>query len=413
MKQNRRVDRRSVLGISLFLFASITAFRFSTRDPSEPIMYLLVIPVGLLAAEFRLKGGLLAAGFASGLVVLWDILASPELSSLGFSLRFIVYFASGITIGILAQTSEELRGESQRWFDQSTDLNCVADINGNFIRVNPAFQKLLGFKTRDVVGTPYISYVHPDDVDRTILLTVELAEGKTAVGDFENRYRTADGSYRWLRWASTTDHERGLVYASARDVTKTKELEEELKSLAETDGLTGLLNRRAFENEATRQIDFLRRYGPGGALFLFDIDRFKEINDTLGHQAGDEALRTVARVVLDSTRATDTRARLGGDEFVILFPGIGPNEADILATGLLASVRHRPNGDLALDAMTASLGIALFDQSTGETLDELLARADAAMYRAKRAGGDCFVSLAGDDSHLEVDLARHRSADAI
>ncbi len=102
-----------------------------------------------------------------------------------------------------------------------------------------------------------------------------------------------------------------MVYASARDVTQTKELEAELRDLAQTDPLTGLFNRRAFQTEAQRQLDFLRRYGPGGALFLFDVDEFKAINDSLGHQAGDEALKKVALTIKARTRATDICGRLG------------------------------------------------------------------------------------------------------
>jgi len=286
MKWTRRIQRGPVIALSIVLSVAIVAFRFGVEDPSEPIMFLMVIPIGLLAAEMGLTGGLIGAALASALVVVWDVVAAPNLTFLGFSLRFVVFLASGVTFGILTQSRKEIEGESRRWFDQSTDLNCVADVEGNFLRVNGAFGELPGYKPSDILGTPYISYVHPDDVEATIALATQIAEGRTKVGEFENRYRAADSSYRWVRWTSSTDHDRGLVYASARDVTQTKELEAELRDLALTDPLTGLFNRRAFETEAQRQIDFLRRYGPGGALFLFDIDDFKTINDSLGHQSG-------------------------------------------------------------------------------------------------------------------------------
>jgi diguanylate cyclase (GGDEF)-like protein len=186
-----------------------------------------------------------------------------------------------------------------------------------------------------------------------------------------------------------------LVYASARDVTQTKELEAELRDLAQTDPLTGLFNRRAFEVEAQRQIDFLRRFGPGGALFLFDIDDFKTINDSFGHQAGDEALKKVASTIETRTRTTDICGRLGGDEFVILFPGVGHNEAEMLANGLLGFIRDQTvGGDDSSVSITSSIGIALFLQADVGDIGALLANADSGMYAAKRAGGNGFAFTA-------------------
>ena len=376
----------------MVLFAVIMVFRFAVEDASEPISFLMVIPIGLLAVELGLKGGLIGAGLASALVVLWDVVSDPELTGLGFSLRFVVFFISGVTFGVLTQSRKELEGESQRWFDQSADLNCVADVDGNFLRVNTAFGDLLGYEPAEILGTPYISYVHPDDVEETIALSTQLSYGRNKVAGFENRYRAADGSYRWLRWSSTTDHARGHVYATARDVTETKKLETELRDLAQIDSLTALFNRRVFEMEAKRQIDFLRRYGPGGAVFLFDVDDFKSINDSLGHNAGDEALKKVATVMQARTRTSDICARLGGDEFVILFPGVGHNEAELLATGLLGSIREQFVGsDGSKIRIRGSVGIAVFSQAEGPDLEEILARADSAMYEAKRSGGDGYA----------------------
>lgn len=392
-----RFRRGPVIAFALGLFVAIAVFRFAVDDPSEPINFLMVIPIGLLAAELGLKGGLLGAAMASGFVVVWDAIADPQLTSLGFSLRFVVFLASGITFGAVTQSRRELEGESERWFDQSSDLNCIADTDGTFLRVNAAFKELLGYKPGDIIGTPYISYVHPEDVEMTVALATQLGEGQTNVGGFENRYRAADGTYRWLRWTSTTDHTRRLVYASARDVTANRQLEAELRELAHTDPLTDLFNRRAFEAEARRQIDFLRRYGPGGALMMFDIDDFKAINDSLGHHAGDEALTAIAAIMKERTRVTDICARIGGDEFVILFPGIGRQEAELLANGLLGSIReHSVTEGGTTVAITSSLGVAMFTGSDVGSLDVLLAEADVAMYEAKRAGGNRYVIATAD-----------------
>ncbi len=181
-----------------------------------------------------------------------------------------------------------------------------------------------------------------------------------------------------------------FAMAVVRDITDRKMLEAQMREMALTDPLTGLFNRRAFEVEANRQLDFLRRYGPGGALMVFDIDGFKAINDSLGHQAGDDVLRAIATAIKERTRAADICGRLGGDEFVILFPGVGPNEAELLAKGLLDSIHEQllpgPGTTIA-----ASIGVCLFTGGVTETLEILLAEADAAMYEAKRAGGNRYV----------------------
>lgn len=394
-----RPKHAPVVALAALAFVAIAALRFAIRDANEPIAFLFVIPIGLVAAELGLKGGLLAAGSASAFLIVWDIAADPELTSLGFSLRFMVFFASGVTVGMLTQSRRDLEGETERWFDQSIDLNCVADLEGRFLRVNVAFSQLLGYKLAEVVGTPYISYVHPDDVEATSAVSAQLSDGEKRISGFENRYRSADGSYRWLRWSTTSDVNRGRVYASARDVTETKELESELRELALRDPLTGLFNRRAFEAEGTRQIDFLRRYGPGGAIMVFDIDDFKSINDSLGHTAGDKALTGIAAVIQQRIRASDTCARLGGDEFAILFPGVGAKEAELLANGLLGSIREQTvAGDGRGFGVSSSVGIAMFSQSADD-LEALLALADKAMYDAKRAGGDRYAFAAAGVPH--------------
>jgi diguanylate cyclase (GGDEF)-like protein/PAS domain S-box-containing protein len=387
-----RASQPTFIGLGLAALVAIFIVRLLVDDPAEPIMFLMVVPIGLMAAQFGIIGGLAAAAIASALVIAWDLIGHPALSSFGYFSRFLIFGSTALTVGVFSSSRRQLEDESNRWFEQSSDLNCIADLQGNFLRVNRAFEELLGYKTSELLGTPYISYVHPDDVDETTAVAARLAEGQVKQGGFENRYRAADGTYRWLRWTSITDHQRGQIYATARDITERKALEQKLLNLARTDSLTGLLNRRAFEEEASRQVDFLKRYGPGGALFLFDVDRFKSINDSLGHRAGDEALIKVASVMQARIRSTDVCCRLGGDEFVILFPGVGHHQSEILANGLLASL-----GEESIDAdarplrITLSIGIALFDQSEPDDLPILIARADQAMYEAKRAGGNRFA----------------------
>jgi diguanylate cyclase (GGDEF)-like protein/PAS domain S-box-containing protein len=373
------------------MFAGIFALRMAVSDPVEPVLFLMVVPISLIGVEFGLIGGTLAAALASILVIVWEVLGAPELSWLGYSTRFLVFFLSGLTVGALTSSRREKEDESQRWFEGSVDLNCVADFEGRLIRVNHAWTTALGYSSQELANVPYVRYVHPDDVDNTTKLSEKLTEGRTQVIDFENRYRTSDGRYRWLRWTATTDMGRRLIYASARDITTTKELEMQLRELAQTDSLTGLSNRRHFEEEASRQIDFIRRYGPAGSLFLFDVDGFKTVNDTLGHQAGDEILKSVALIVKNRIRSTDVCGRIGGDEFAILFPGVRRQEAELLASALVDTIKENSAEVNRSVRCTISIGVVTFYPSDVSTVEELLAVADAAMYEAKRAGGDRYA----------------------
>ncbi len=182
---------------------------------------------------------------------------------------------------------------------------------------------------------------------------------------------------------------RGALTVS-RDITQRKRFERELQHLAEHDPLTGLLNRRRFEAELQRHLAHIARYGDAGALIMLDADRFKEVNDTLGHARGDELLVLIARAVDERLRALDSAARLGGDEFAILLPEANREQAKAAAQRLVAAVRARrievPGESRPV---TLSAGVMTFAESGELSPGEALIEADLAMYEAKAAGGDC------------------------
>ena len=176
------------------------------------------------------------------------------------------------------------------------------------------------------------------------------------------------------------------LLAQVQDVTERKRFEEQLQYMADHDPLTGLLNRRCFELEVGRHLAQVARYGASGALLVLDIDHFKTINDSLGHNAGDELIIGVAGVLLERLRRTDAVARLGGDEFAVLLPMADEEEAKALGQSLLDDVRERTaqlDGERRR-AVTMSLGVALFDGSA-VTPEDMIVNADLAMYDAKEA----------------------------
>ncbi|HEV2219620.1 MAG TPA: PAS domain-containing protein [Casimicrobiaceae bacterium] len=180
------------------------------------------------------------------------------------------------------------------------------------------------------------------------------------------------------------------VYTSSHDVTPLKEAEQALERLAQYDALTGLPNRRRFNDGIAAALQRSRRSGIPIALLFLDIDGFKGINDTLGHAAGDEVLREFARRLSTSVRATDLVARLAGDEFVIVLEGVhGREECRFVARKILAAMRGGFHAGGTPLRVTTSIGIAM-GEGAATTPEGLLKRADSALYAAKRQGRDRF-----------------------
>jgi diguanylate cyclase (GGDEF)-like protein len=162
----------------------------------------------------------------------------------------------------------------------------------------------------------------------------------------------------------------------------------ELQRQAGQDALTGLKNRRRFEEDLRNEMARSRREGIEGGLLMIDLDNFKRVNDTLGHPVGDRMIEEIAHVLRGRTRETDVLARLGGDEFAVVLPRCDPEEAGSVAGEIATAVReHVPRQD-GVPRITVSIGIAMFDGGKETSLETVVAEADAAMYSAKDAGRD-------------------------
>ncbi|HEX4804678.1 MAG TPA: GGDEF domain-containing protein [Conexibacter sp.] len=197
-----------------------------------------------------------------------------------------------------------------------------------------------------------------------------------------------------------------------RDLTSLRLTTSELRHLADHDPLTGLANRRRFEQELARHLAHTRRYGPEGAVLLLDLDCFKPVNDTLGHAAGDRLLVRVATVLRERLRATDVLARLGGDEFAVLLPRVDRAGAEAVARSLVETVRAEVPA-LAGRAVTISVGALAFAAAPtpASAPANALAAADLAMYDAKAAGGDGWALYA--EPRVAAGAAAHLPAVAV
>lgn len=271
------------------------------------------------------------------------------------------------------------------WFTMSNEMLVEANLDGYFTRLGSRWETCLGWTLEELMSRPFREFVHPDDLASTVGRTDALVANPGEIVNFENRYRTKDGSWRWLLWSARSDEYR--TYAVARDFTDRKLLEQEraellarVEAMARTDVLTGLPNRRAWDEELTNAIARARRQGSPLALAMVDIDHFKLFNDTHGHVAGDALLASAATAWRRALRVTDFLARYGGEEFAVLLPHCAHGEAKELVERLRVAMPEQ---------QTCSIGVAGWDGA--ESPDELLTRADVALYEAKRGGRNSVV----------------------
>ena len=290
----------------------------------------------------------------------------------------------------------------EKFFQLSIYMLCIAGMDGYFKRVNPAFEKTLGWTAQELMSRPFLDFVHPDDVAATREEMEKLASGIPTVS-FDNRYRCADATYKHLHWTSAPQPEGGLLFGIARDVTKQKEaqqkileqaqeLEEANKTLARlatTDSLTGLKNRRAFEEVLESHLRLALRAHRPLSVMLADVDRFKNYNDDFGHPAGDRVLRSFAEILLESVRGSDFVARYGGEEFALIMPETDSEGSVNLGERLRTRVEGFtwPNRQL-----TASFGVSTFHDEAATLWNPqpntgaLIIQADKALYYSKARG---------------------------
>jgi diguanylate cyclase (GGDEF)-like protein/PAS domain S-box-containing protein len=288
---------------------------------------------------------------------------------------------------------EQARATSDERFrslvQNAADIISIVNPDGEIHYQSPSVESILGYRAADIVGTNIFSYLHPDDLEvarRSLrVLFSEPANAQRAL----IRARHADGSWRYLEGLGANllaNPAVGGLVLNMRDVTERTALEDRLTHQAFHDPLTGLPNREFFTNKLEIAVETARRQGSGVAVVFLDLDNFKVVNDSLGHQAGDKLLVEVAKRLRETLRSTDTVARFGGDEFTFLIEG-DATEKDVAQ--VVERIREALQEPLRVDdhdlSSASSIGIAI---STPEVLspDELLRRADIALYRAKRNG---------------------------
>jgi diguanylate cyclase (GGDEF)-like protein/PAS domain S-box-containing protein len=266
-------------------------------------------------------------------------------------------------------------------------------VDGQCLYISPSIERVLGFSQEHWMrdGGLWDRLLHPEDADRVIGNEAECARSGEALVQ-EYRISRADGRVVWIRDEMTVvrgpdGQASPLFYGVFLDVTDRKRMESELERLALYDALTGLPNRALFSDRLAHAIE-RRRRAQATAVYFLDLDRFKRINDSLGHSAGDEVLRQIAARVQRMLRPEDTVARFGGDEFTVLCESVGGVlEAVGVADRLQREIAQPLQAGGAELRLSASIGIALAEPGEDADCSRLVEDADAAMYRAKERGG--------------------------
>ncbi len=283
----------------------------------------------------------------------------------------------------------EARERFRAAFEHAPIGMALAELDGTLLEVNSAFARMLGYGPADLAGRTTADLTHPEDWALSSQDLSRIDHDADGTYRLEKRYIRADGRIMWASVSfSFVDQADGsqLVIGQVEDVTQRKAIAERLEYSARHDELTGLCNRSHFMDRLERALNRVGETSDRVAVMLLDLDRFKVVNDSLGHAAGDELLRVIALRLQRTMRPVDTVARFGGDEFTVLMVD-APSDAEILAQAdrmrrVVADAVPLTDGDTYV---SVSIGIAIADRE-GVSGESLVQDADAAMYRAKERG---------------------------
>jgi diguanylate cyclase (GGDEF)-like protein/PAS domain S-box-containing protein len=312
----------------------------------------------------------------------------------------------------LRQAEEQFRSA----FENAAIGMALTSLDGRWIRVNEALARLTGYSVAELTGMGFRELTPEEEVVEDINALERLASGELSVYQAEKRYRRSDGGIVWVLLSTSlvrdSDGRPLHLISQMQDVTDRKAVERELADRALHDPLTGLPNRLLFLDRVGVAIARIERSRAPAAVFFIDLDRFKLVNDSLGHSVGDQMLIDVARRLRGAMRPEDTVSRFGGDEFTILAENIDEHAAELVAERIGRSLSKPFTIDGRELYANASIGVSICRDHRARP-DEMLRDSDSAMYRAKEHGGSSCVifeggmrSLARARLQLENDLRR-------
>jgi diguanylate cyclase (GGDEF)-like protein/PAS domain S-box-containing protein len=319
-------------------------------------------------------------------------------------------------LGISHERVRESEEQHRVLVENMADAVFTLTPDGIFTFGNPQAELLTGIPREELVGLPYDTVLSTESAKLVADRLGHLPSmgGRSVAVAFVDREGQSLPVELSISPVRDTDGNPVATTWIARDVTERREFEDKLMYLASHDHLTGLFNRRRFEEEVSQHLLGTKRRGDGGALLWLDLDNFKEVNDSFGHRVGDELLTHVASVLRDRSRDDQVLARLGGDEFAMLLPGADDEEAINAAERVLRELAVIPvqaQGSHPV-RVTASAGVALYP-AHASSVDELLLLADTAMYNAKEGGRNRVCLYSPDEAWPERIVVRREWAERI
>jgi diguanylate cyclase (GGDEF)-like protein/PAS domain S-box-containing protein len=401
--------------IYLALVIAVTVLVFSqSRAPLLflvfPFLVLVIVQIdlgwaALSALSVALLGGWYTVRGHGPLALATHI--SPEwraaILQLFVASAIFALYSISIVLGNLRKIQGELRQIASLHklvMDNSRDAIVLGDLDGRRTYVSPGIKALTGWEQQDLVGRLFKEIIHPADVAEVEMALRALRAGSEG-GTLEYRSRKRDGEYFWAEGSlrvyrdPATGRPIGFLNLE-RDISERKRSEEHLQSayrametLVVVDALTGIANRRRFDDALSTEWRRALREGSKISLLLIDADHFKRYNDTYGHVRGDSCLKQIAEAALDIVlRPGDLVARYGGEEFAVILPGTDEGGAKGVAEDICQAVRNRrlPHEGNAPGIVTVSIGCATIIPQRGKSTQDLIESADQALYRAKGRG---------------------------
>jgi diguanylate cyclase (GGDEF)-like protein/PAS domain S-box-containing protein len=293
--------------------------------------------------------------------------------------------------------AEQARRESEETFriiaENSVDIIKVLTPEGNITYVSPSIEDILGYPKQKMISKSFLETVHPDDREKMNDVYLNLIETKEN-SDIELRRKHQDGHFIWLHSdlipVLSSEGKLEKIVVISGDITEYKRKVKKLEKLAFYDHLTGLPNRRIFLERLQQSMHTTDRRGKLTALLALDYDNFKQINDNLGHDIGDEVIKEFSNRIRRVIRDTDTLSRVGGDEFTVVIPEIIDEQQVIdISNRILNVVRQPMEIKEHVLNITTSIGISFYPHH-GTDSEELFKKADENLYKSKSLGGNTF-----------------------
>jgi diguanylate cyclase (GGDEF)-like protein/PAS domain S-box-containing protein len=308
-----------------------------------------------------------------------------------------------------------LRESEQRFrvaFNQAAVGLAHVAPDGRWLMVNNKLCEIVGYSQQELLSMRFQDITHPEDLVADLTLARRMTAGELDEKTREKRYRCKDGHFIWVNLTSSMVRDEGGVpkyYSTVvEDISRRKQMEQQLLHLANHDALTGLPNRSLLLDRLTQTIGFANRSGSRVAVILIDLDRFKNINDSLGHGLGDQIILEVARRLSACAKEGDTVARIGGDEFMVVRSDVREDGVALMAKQILESMSQ----PMAIQGHeffpTGSMGISMYPRD-GRDSQALVKNADTAMYRAKDAGRNNFQFYAHEMNARALDRLKLES----